>query len=87
MNGFTPAGRRILVVEDDDKIAAILIDFLHANGYTTSRCSDGLQVAPAVLDSFEDGAWFIELAPLSDPALIPSTATSLGSCSLSSAHS
>ena len=48
MNGFTPAGRRILVVEDDDKIAAILIDFLHASGYTTARCADGSEVAPAV---------------------------------------
>ena len=37
-----------MVVEDDDKIAAILIDFLHANGYTTTRCSDGTEVAPAV---------------------------------------
>ena len=48
MTGYTPAGRRIMVVEDDDKIAAILIDFLHANGYTTTRCSDGTEVAPAV---------------------------------------
>ena len=48
MTGYTPAGRRIMVVEDDDKIAAILVDFLHASGYTTTRCSDGTEVAPAV---------------------------------------
>ena len=48
MNGFDPGGRRILVVEDDDKIAAILIDFLRAGGYTTARCADGLAVAAEV---------------------------------------
>ena len=48
MTAYTPAGRRIMVVEDDDKIAAILVDFLHASGYTTTRCSDGTEVAPAV---------------------------------------
>ena len=48
MTGYTPAERRIMVVEDDDKIAAILVDFLHASGYTTTRCSDGTEVAPAV---------------------------------------
>lgn len=48
MTGFDPGGRRILVVEDDDKIAAILIDFLRAGGYTAARCADGLQVAAEV---------------------------------------
>jgi two-component system response regulator BaeR len=48
MSGYAPGGRRIMVVEDDDKNAAILIDFLHASGYTTTRCSDGTEVAPAV---------------------------------------
>jgi len=48
MTGFNAGGRRILVVEDDDKIAAILIDFLRAAGYSTARCADGLAVAPEV---------------------------------------
>lgn len=48
MTGFSAAGRRVMVVEDDDKIAAILIDFLHAGGYTTSRCGDGSSAAARV---------------------------------------
>jgi len=48
MTGFNAGGRRILVVEDDDKIAAILIDFLHAGGYTTARCADGSAVVAEV---------------------------------------
>jgi predicted ATPase/class 3 adenylate cyclase len=38
-----------------------------------------LQVAAELLDSFSDGAWFVDLAPLTDPALVPSViATALG---------
>ncbi len=32
-----------------------------------------LQVAADVMDSFPDGVWLVELAPLSDPALVPQT--------------
>src|SRR5512135_1401053 len=32
-----------------------------------------LQTAAEMLDSFADGAWFIELAPIADPALVPQT--------------
>ena len=31
----------------------------------------GLQVAAEVLEDYPDGAWLVELAPLSDPALVP----------------
>ncbi|MFN8457681.1 MAG: tetratricopeptide repeat protein [Anaerolineae bacterium] len=31
----------------------------------------GLEVASAMLDNFEDGVWLVELAPLSDPQLLP----------------
>ena len=45
----------------------------------TGKTRLSLQVASSLLDSFPDGAWFIELAPLADPALIPQTvATTLG---------
>lgn len=30
-----------------------------------------LQVAAGVLDRYSDGAWLVDLAPLSDPALLP----------------
>ena len=38
-----------------------------------------LQVAADLLDSFPDGVWFVEFAPLTDPALVPqTTASALG---------
>ena len=37
----------------------------------TGKTRLSLQVAAEVLDQFPDGAWFIELAPLADPDLIP----------------
>lgn len=36
-----------------------------------------LQVAADVLDEYPDGAWLIEFAPLSDPALVPQTVASV----------
>jgi two-component system response regulator BaeR len=33
----------ILVVEDEQKIAALLVDYLHAAGYRSSHCADGSQ--------------------------------------------
>ena len=35
-----------------------------------------LAVASEVLEAFEDGAWLVELAPLSDPNLVPQAVTS-----------
>ncbi len=36
-----PANTRILIVEDDAKIAAVLADYFNAAGYRTEQCSDG----------------------------------------------
>jgi DNA-binding response OmpR family regulator len=45
---------RILIVEDEDRIASFLERGLRASGYTTSRCADGdLAVAAARDESFD----------------------------------
>jgi len=36
-----------------------------------------IQVVADILDSFPDGVWFLDLAPLSDPALVPYTLANL----------
>ncbi len=36
-----------------------------------------IQVVPDVLDRFPDGVWFLDLAPLTDPALVPNTLANL----------
>src|SRR5687768_10650420 len=45
----------------------------------TGKTRLGLQVAADLLDRFEDGAFFVDLAPISDPNLIvPTVARTLG---------
>ncbi len=39
----------------------------------TGKTRLSLQVASGILEQFKDGVWFIELAPVSEPALVPST--------------
>ena len=46
-----------------------LVTLTGPGGAGKSRLS--LQVAADLLDQYEDGAWLVELAPFSDPALVP----------------
>jgi predicted ATPase/class 3 adenylate cyclase len=56
---------------------AYLLTLMGSGGAGKTRLS--LHVAAEVLDTFKNGAWFIELASLSDPALVPFTiASTLG---------
>jgi predicted ATPase/DNA-binding CsgD family transcriptional regulator len=43
----------------------------------TGKTRLSLQVAGELLDAFPDGVWFVELAPLADPAFVPSTLASV----------
>ena len=51
---------------------ARLLTLTGAGGCGKTRL--GLQLAADSLDRFPDGAWLVELAPLSDPGLVPRTA-------------
>jgi len=48
-----------------------LVTLTGSGGTGKTRLS--LQVAAELLDTFPDGVWFIELAPLTDPELVPQT--------------
>jgi two-component system response regulator BaeR len=43
-----PAARHVLVVEDDEKIAALLVDYLKASGFGAERLANGTEVVPSV---------------------------------------
>ena len=43
----------------------------------TGKTRLALQVAEQLLEQFTNGVWFVELAPLADPTLIPSTVATL----------
>jgi non-specific serine/threonine protein kinase len=51
--------------------AARLVTLTGSGGAGKTRLS--LQVAAEVLDDYKEGVWFVELAALTDPALIPQT--------------
>jgi hypothetical protein len=52
-----------------------LLTLLGAGGLGKSRLS--LQLAADVMDSFPDGVWFVELAPLEDSRLVPQAVASV----------
>jgi predicted ATPase/class 3 adenylate cyclase len=52
-----------------------LLTLLGIGGLGKSRLS--LQVAGEVLDDYPDGVWFVELAPVADPRLVPQVLASL----------
>ena len=49
--------------------AARLVTLTGAGGTGKTRLA--LQVAVTLVDDFDDGVWLVELAPLTDPALVP----------------
>ena len=52
-----------------------LVTLTGSGGTGKTRLS--LQVASEILDGFKDGVWLIELAPITDPELVPKTVANL----------
>ena len=62
-------GRRQALLDLDELIGtARLVTLTGAGGVGKTRLA--LEVAAAVAERFSDGAWLVELAPLSDPTHI-----------------
>ena len=53
----------------------VLVTLTGSGGTGKTRLS--LQVAAGELDKYLDGVWFVELAPVTDPALVPTTMANL----------
>ncbi|HVN69461.1 MAG TPA: tetratricopeptide repeat protein, partial [Candidatus Binatia bacterium] len=48
-----------------------LVTLVGAGGAGKTRCA--IQTGAELLDTFADGVWMVELAPISDPSLVPTT--------------
>ncbi|MBI1744576.1 tetratricopeptide repeat protein [Candidatus Acetothermia bacterium] len=71
-------GRERELIEVKDRLKATHVLTLTGLG-GTGKTRLSLQAAADLIDDFSYGVWFIELAPLSDPALVPQAiATALG---------
>ncbi len=69
-------GREHEIVEVKQELAEHRLVTLTGSG-GTGKTRLSLQVAADVLDHFNHGVWFVELAPLVDPILIPQTILSV----------
>ncbi len=68
-------GREREIAEVKDLLTrALLLTLTGAGGSGKSRLA--LQVAAELLDQYPDGVWWVELAPLSEPALVPQAVAS-----------
>ncbi len=65
-------GRQTEIAEVKSLLATTHLLTLTGSG-GTGKTRLSLQVAAEVLPEFKDGVWLVELAPLTDPAVIPST--------------
>ncbi|MBV6402862.1 MAG: hypothetical protein CNIPEHKO_03178 [Anaerolineales bacterium] len=65
-------GRKKEVAEIKNVLRSYRLVTLTGSG-GTGKTRLSLQVAAELLDQFPDGVWFAELAPLTDPSLIPQT--------------
>ena len=65
-------GRENEIVEVKQELEAHRLVTLTGSG-GTGKTRLSLQVAAELLEKFDHGVWFIELAPLTDPELIPQT--------------
>jgi predicted ATPase len=66
-------GRRAAVVRLRDLISAYRVVTLTGPG-GIGKTSLALKVARGIVGEFPDGGWLVELASLSDPALVPAAA-------------
>ena len=74
MNSFI--GREEEISEIRQALASHRLVTLTGSG-GTGKTRLSLEVAATVIEQFPDGVWFIELAPLVDPGLIPLTILSV----------
>ena len=74
MTSFVGRGQEIAEI-NQSFMKTRLVTLTGSGGTGKTRLS--LQVAAEMLDRFNDGVWFIELAPITDPELVPNTVASI----------